>query len=233
MGSHLFPCGNICHSAQPKTRFRQTQTAAHLPNLATHTPPSPPLPGSHFFSRPPSRSLVSPHPRLDSSSPSPFSQTSGLFPPIAPSPSLSPLPLPAPSLSPRPLSSRTSRRPQPRIPSDMASRSTRAPPQVPAGTRQNEYFVPRDGIDREVITADICRYLGNDALVRPGNYEVRRCSPAASHRLEHERRPADASIPPAEPPDGPSRPGLLHHGLPQPDHRESAYLPIPRRVRST
>lgn len=39
--------------------------------------------------------------------------------------------------------------------------------------RQNEYFIPRDGIDREVITADICRYLGNDALVRPGTYEVR------------------------------------------------------------
>jgi hypothetical protein len=36
----------------------------------------------------------------------------------------------------------------------------------------NEYFVPNPGIDREVITADICRYLGNDALVRPGNYEV-------------------------------------------------------------
>ncbi|KAI0400080.1 hypothetical protein F4802DRAFT_620375 [Xylaria palmicola] len=42
---------------------------------------------------------------------------------------------------------------------------------LPQQTRQNEYFVPRDGIDREVITADICRYLGNDALVRPGNYE--------------------------------------------------------------
>jgi hypothetical protein len=41
-----------------------------------------------------------------------------------------------------------------------------------ASARTNEYFVPRDGIDREVITADICRYLGNDALVRPGNYEV-------------------------------------------------------------
>ena len=41
-----------------------------------------------------------------------------------------------------------------------------------ASNRQNEYFVPRDGIDREVITADICRYLGNDALVRPGTYEV-------------------------------------------------------------
>ncbi|KAH6855285.1 hypothetical protein B0I37DRAFT_411289 [Chaetomium sp. MPI-CAGE-AT-0009] len=43
--------------------------------------------------------------------------------------------------------------------------------QAPASARQNEYFVPRDGIDREVITSDICRYLGNDALVRPGTYE--------------------------------------------------------------
>ncbi|KAI1212673.1 uncharacterized protein F4807DRAFT_344725 [Annulohypoxylon truncatum] len=42
---------------------------------------------------------------------------------------------------------------------------------LPTQNRQNEYFVPRDGIDREVITADICRYLGNDALVRPGTYE--------------------------------------------------------------
>jgi hypothetical protein len=40
-------------------------------------------------------------------------------------------------------------------------------------SRTNEYFVPKDGIDREVITADICRYLGNDALVRPGVYKVR------------------------------------------------------------
>jgi hypothetical protein len=44
---------------------------------------------------------------------------------------------------------------------------------APSTSRQNEYFVPRDGIDREVISADICRYLGNDALVRPGQYEVR------------------------------------------------------------
>lgn len=44
-----------------------------------------------------------------------------------------------------------------------------------ASARTNEYFVPKDGIDREVITADICRYLGNDALVRPGNYEVGLC----------------------------------------------------------
>ncbi|OJJ48381.1 hypothetical protein ASPZODRAFT_1579923 [Penicilliopsis zonata CBS 506.65] len=39
--------------------------------------------------------------------------------------------------------------------------------------RQNEYFVPGDGISREVIQADICRYLGNDALVRPGNHNGR------------------------------------------------------------
>ncbi|TLD07301.1 hypothetical protein PgNI_10444 [Pyricularia grisea] len=46
------------------------------------------------------------------------------------------------------------------------------PPQAPPpSTRNNEYFLPRDGIDREVITADICRYLGNDALVRPGHLE--------------------------------------------------------------
>ncbi|KAJ4026966.1 hypothetical protein NW752_001925 [Fusarium irregulare] len=52
------------------------------------------------------------------------------------------------------------------------SRASRNPPPASAGTgRQNEYFVPRDGIDREVISADICRYLGNDALVRPGHYE--------------------------------------------------------------
>ncbi|KAL2670016.1 hypothetical protein Neosp_014895 [[Neocosmospora] mangrovei] len=37
--------------------------------------------------------------------------------------------------------------------------------------RQKEDFLPRDGIDRQVITADICRYLGNDALVRPGLYD--------------------------------------------------------------
>lgn len=51
-------------------------------------------------------------------------------------------------------------------------RRTMAPPSVPRTDRQNEYFLPKDGIDREVITADICRYLGNNALVRPGAYTV-------------------------------------------------------------
>jgi len=35
-----------------------------------------------------------------------------------------------------------------------------------------EYFCPKDGIDREVITEDICRYLRDDALVRPGDFKV-------------------------------------------------------------
>ncbi|KAH6887948.1 hypothetical protein B0T10DRAFT_573940 [Thelonectria olida] len=60
----------------------------------------------------------------------------------------------------------------PQSPPVTMSRSSRNPPPTAANaTRQNEYFVPRDGIDREVISADICRYLGNDALVRPGHYE--------------------------------------------------------------
>ena len=51
-------------------------------------------------------------------------------------------------------------------------------------SRANQWFVPGDGIAREVITADIQRYLGPDALVRPGpgtgENEVGLPSPAAS-----------------------------------------------------
>jgi hypothetical protein len=38
--------------------------------------------------------------------------------------------------------------------------------------RQSKFFINGRGIDEEVITTDICRYLGNDALVRPGTYKV-------------------------------------------------------------
>lgn len=55
-------------------------------------------------------------------------------------------------------------------------------------TRMNEYFVPRDGIDREVISADICRYLGNDALVRPGHYEVCPRMPALQQQQQQQHR---------------------------------------------
>jgi hypothetical protein len=33
------------------------------------------------------------------------------------------------------------------------------------------WFVPKEGINRSVITADIQKYLGNDATVRPGKEE--------------------------------------------------------------
>jgi hypothetical protein len=52
-------------------------------------------------------------------------------------------------------------------------------------SRANQWFVPGDGIAREVITADIQRYLGPDALVRPGvgtgEYQVRLTSFQLSH----------------------------------------------------
>ncbi|KAH8880550.1 hypothetical protein GQ53DRAFT_533719 [Thozetella sp. PMI_491] len=41
-----------------------------------------------------------------------------------------------------------------------------------SGLPRDEYFLPRDGIDREVIVTDICQYLGNDALIQPGTYEA-------------------------------------------------------------
>ena len=52
-------------------------------------------------------------------------------------------------------------------------RQQHVPPQEPE-SRQNEYFLPGEGISRAVIQADICRYLGNDALVRLGTYQVMR-----------------------------------------------------------
>lgn len=39
-------------------------------------------------------------------------------------------------------------------------------------TRLATYFLPGIGIDREVITTDITRYLGSEALVKPGTYKV-------------------------------------------------------------
>lgn len=44
-------------------------------------------------------------------------------------------------------------------------------PEEPA--QRNEYFVPRDGIDVDVITADLTLYLGNDVLLRTGSFQVR------------------------------------------------------------
>lgn len=50
----------------------------------------------------------------------------------------------------------------------------RTPVNIPSGgrgenpsSRYQEYFLPGEDINREVIQFDICRYLGNDATVRP------------------------------------------------------------------
>lgn len=45
------------------------------------------------------------------------------------------------------------------------SRDRDLPPRE--STRGRQWFIPGDGIEREVIQSDICRYLGRDALVRP------------------------------------------------------------------
>jgi len=39
----------------------------------------------------------------------------------------------------------------------------------------NNYFLPGEGINREVIQVDICRYLGADARVRPFRHSDVRC----------------------------------------------------------
>jgi hypothetical protein len=92
------------------------------------------------------------------------------------------------------------------------SRQARSSAAAPMAARQNEYFVPRDGIDREVITADICRYLGNDALVRPGPYEVGNppVAPAFSLSSCSRCRLLGSNY-------WPDRPRLLHQRIPKPN----------------
>jgi hypothetical protein len=133
----------------------------------------------------------------------------------------------------------------------MTSRQSNRPSQsqqiAAASARQNEYFVPRDGIDREVITSDICRYLGNDALVRPGTYEVNApsqagvpswCPPCPGLVLACRDRRCIADMAFCPRPVVARRasdPGLLHHGLPQPYLGEYPSTPPslgPARARS-
>ncbi|KAI9649372.1 hypothetical protein NHQ30_001947 [Ciborinia camelliae] len=56
---------------------------------------------------------------------------------------------------------------------DDRDRASRSQPQAPYSSagRTGQFVIDAEGIDREVITADICRYLGNDALVKPGDVE--------------------------------------------------------------
>lgn len=61
-----------------------------------------------------------------------------------------------------------------------SSLSHGAKPTQQSSTRQNEYFIPRDGIDRAVITKDIHRYLDNEASLRRGA-----CTDEKTGRLTH------------------------------------------------
>ena len=50
-------------------------------------------------------------------------------------------------------------------------------------SRYQEYFLPGEDIHREVIQYDICRYLGNDATVRPYQHSD------VGFQLPHEAQP--------------------------------------------
>ena len=50
-------------------------------------------------------------------------------------------------------------------------------------SRYQEYFLPGEEINREVIQYDICRYLGNDATVRPYAHTDVGCR--LSHGINH------------------------------------------------
>ena len=39
--------------------------------------------------------------------------------------------------------------------------------------RLNEYWIDGEGITREVLQTEICRFLGAEATCRPGDYNVR------------------------------------------------------------
>lgn len=44
---------------------------------------------------------------------------------------------------------------------------------VARGAALNEFFVDGEGINREVLQRELCKYLGADALSRVGTYNVR------------------------------------------------------------
>ena len=53
-----------------------------------------------------------------------------------------------------------------------ADRDPPAPKPAPRGSNLNEFFVDGEGIHREVMQREICKYLGPDAYSRPGAYNV-------------------------------------------------------------
>ncbi|KFA75384.1 hypothetical protein S40288_02016 [Stachybotrys chartarum IBT 40288] len=216
-------------SSPPTTKttssgFSSSSSSAFLPPPFARSPPVPP----HLFSPSSSSSSFIPLPSPQRPSGSPF---------------VTPVPLSfssTPPHSPPPASPATPQIPSPRRRRRIASPYTRSsgamsrpsrnqgpPAAAAATTRQNEYFVPRDGIDREVISADICRYLGNDALVRPGHYEVWHAIWANPTPPCNFQEADQDSLFSTEPSNRPGSPGLLHHRLQKPDHCTIQSFPSP------
>ena len=70
---------------------------------------------------------------------------------------------------------RDRRRPDERDLRREPARSEREPPRPPRGGGDglNEFFIDGEGIHREVMQREICKYLGPEAYSRPGAYNVR------------------------------------------------------------
>jgi hypothetical protein len=66
---------------------------------------------------------------------------------------------------------RETRTAPPVVARDPREARSRAEEIAPRQGPTNDYFLPGEDISREVITADICRYLGPDALVRPYRHQ--------------------------------------------------------------
>ena len=58
------------------------------------------------------------------------------------------------------------------------ARNDREPPRANRsnGDGLNEFFIEGEGINREVMQREICKYLGPEAHSRPGAYNVRRAT---------------------------------------------------------
>lgn len=66
---------------------------------------------------------------------------------------------------------REARTAPPGMPRDSGRDTRLRPDELPQRGPSNDYFLPEEGISREVIQAEICRYLGPDALVRPYRHQ--------------------------------------------------------------
>lgn len=53
-----------------------------------------------------------------------------------------------------------------------ADREPPVPKPAPRGSSLNEFFINGEGIHREVMQREICKYLGSDAFSKPGTYNV-------------------------------------------------------------